>query len=303
MVTQQTLADYSSPQQEESRQSTRGGGHFVAARLDDFTAEKIAATAKFSRKDFYKISLITGHATYYYRDHEYLVRPGECALVFTNREVPYRWEVYGDGCSGYACMFTEDFLPLHTYLRPADWAVFDGSTQSVFKLNDAEKELFEGLFSKMLAEQASSYTHKYDLLFLYVLECIHGAMKLEPEYEKPREHTAGSRLTDAFKTLLAGQFPLAYPTQKLTLRTPNAFADQLAVHTNYLNRALKTVTGKTTTQLLTERIMQEARALLLHSNWSIGQISDSLGFDEPTHFAQAFRKHTGQAPSALRQMV
>jgi AraC-like DNA-binding protein len=301
MIKQQTLADYVAAYPDQT-QSAPGGGHFVAIRLNDFTDENVKATTIYSRKDFYKISLLTGDASYFYADKQYTIAPGEYALVFTNSEIPYRWEIHSGGCDGYACMFTEDFLPIHTYLRPADWEVFGAEAQSVFRLNNEEKERFEALFLKMMDEQESTYQNKYDLLFLYVLECIHGALKLQPETET-RTHTAATRLTESFKMLLAGQFPLATPQQRVSLHTPQAFADKLAVHTNYLNRALKAVTGKTTSQLLAERIMQEARALLLHSNWSISQISYSLGFDEPTHFAQAFKKHTGLVPSALRHTV
>lgn len=302
MIEKQTLDDYSSSLPETSLNEPRNGGYFAAIRLDDFSPESVAATAVYSRKDFYKISLITGHATFYYRDREYLLEPGSCVLVFTNREVPYRWEVHSGVCNGYSCMFTEDFLPLHTYLRPADWSVFDSNRHSVFHLNQENKEMFTELFQKMITEQASTYQHKYGLLFLYVLECIHNALKLDKGVE-PAITTAATRLSVSFKTLLASQFPLISPLQKIELRTAQDFADKLAVHTNYLNRALKTVTGKTTTQLITERIMQEARALLFHSSWSISQIGYSLGYEESTHFAQAFRKHTGEPPSVLRQMV
>jgi AraC-like DNA-binding protein len=101
--------------------------------------------------------------------------------------------------------------------------------------------------------------------------------------------------------LLAGQFPLAYPYQQVGLRTPRQFAGKLALHTNSLNRVLKEATGKTTTQLINERLMLEARALLVHSNWTISQISNSLGFEEPTHFARAFRAYSGHSPSSLRK--
>ena len=301
-MVQQTISDYTSSIPEDVIDKQRNGGYFAAVRLDDFSAESLAATTVYSRKDFYKISLITGNATYYYRDREYTLSEGGCALVFTNRDVPYRWEVHDGLCSGYSCMFTEDFLPLHTHRRPADWEVFNAGTQSVFQLNDVDKEKFITLFKKMLEEQASSYPHKYDLLFLYVLECIHEAQKLEPELQT-RPYGAATRLAGAFRTLLAGQFPLAYPSQKIALRTAQDFADKLAVHTNSLNRILKAETGKTTTALITERMMQEARALLVHSNWSVSQISYSLGFEEPTHFTRAFHKHTGRTPSYLRQLV
>ncbi|KAA8475672.1 helix-turn-helix protein [Arcticibacter tournemirensis] len=274
-------------------------GYFAAVRLEEFSAESLAATASYSRKDFYKISLVTGNTSYFYQGTEYRLNGNEWVLVFTNREVPYRWEVHEGICHGYACMFTEDFLPLHTHLRPADWPVFNGNAQSVFKLNPSDEALFTGLFQKMLDEQTSTYVHKYDLLFLYVLECIHGALKQQPEPEN-KSSTAATRLANSFKSLLAGQFPLAYPYQQVYLRTPQQFAEKLAIHTNSLNRALKEATGKTTTQLINERLMMEARALLVHSNWSISQISNSLGFEEATHFARAFRAYSGQSPSSLR---
>jgi AraC family transcriptional activator of pobA len=282
-----------------SNKKDSSAGHFAAVRLEEFSAESLAATASYSRKDFYKISLVTGKTSYICQGREYRLNGDEWALVFTNREVPYRWEVYEGICSGYACMFTEDFLPVHTHLRPADWAVFNGDAQSVFKLNKSEETLFSDLFNKMLQEQASTYTYKYDLLFLYVLECIHGALKLQPDAESKR-FTASTRLADAFKSLLAAQFPLAYPYQQVALRTPQQFAEKLAVHINSLNRSLKAATGKTTTQLINERLMLEARALLVHSNWSISQISNSLGFEEPTHFTRAFKAYAGQTPSSLR---
>jgi AraC family transcriptional activator of pobA len=102
-------------------------GYFAAVRLEEFSAESLAATASYSRKDFYKISLVTGNTSYFYQGTEYRLKGDEWALVFTNREAPYRWEVHEGICSGYACMFTGDFLPLHMHLRPADWAVFNDS--------------------------------------------------------------------------------------------------------------------------------------------------------------------------------
>lgn len=296
------ISEFSSSAPTDPLDESQSAGHFIAVRLDEFSADSVAATAVYTRKDFYKISLITGHATYHYQGHTYLIEPGDCALVFTNREVPYKWEVHHGACSGYSCMFTEDFLPLHTYRRPSDWAVFDAYSPAVYRLDKQQQQDFTQLFQKMLTEQASSYKHKYHLQFLYVLECIHGAMKLET-VSAALVQTTATKLTDAFKALLAGQFPLVSPLQQVQLRTPQAFADQLSIHTNSLNRALKTVTGSTTTQWISGRIMQEASALLLYSNWSISQISHSLGFDEPTHFTQAFRKHTGQTPTTFRQVV
>lgn len=298
MIEQHTLKNYV----KDITNMQHRGGYFVATRLDEFSPEALIASTTYSRKDFYKISLVQGDATYVTNDTLHHISENEYALIFTNCEIPYRWEIHSGACKGYSCMFTEDFLPMHTYQRPANWPVFKAGTQSVFRLEKEGRDAFEALFMKMLTEQQSTYRNKYELLFIYVLECIHGALKLNP-VEEVQPYNAIARLSDAFKLMLAEQFPVATPFNQVIVRTPQAFADKLAVHPNYLNRALKTATGKTTSQLITERIMQEAKALLLHSNWSVSQISYSLGFEEPTHFAKAFRKYTGVTPSSLRHQV
>jgi AraC family transcriptional activator of pobA len=279
----------------------RGGADFSAWRLEDFLSD-MALVGIYSRKDFYKITLTAGPATYICADQRLVLAPGEQALVCTNTQVPYTWEVPTDGaCRGYCCVFTEGFLPAHTHLRPADWAVFAPDKPAFFRLTAAQAAAFGGLFEKMLVEQASDYPYKYELLYHYLMECVHGALKLEPVAE-PHGATAATRLAATFGTLLASQYPIVTPARQLALRTPQAFADALAVHVNYLNRALKDATGKTTTQLLAERLVQEARTLLLHTDWPIGHISYCLGFEEPTHFTRLFRKYAHCSPSSLRQV-
>jgi AraC-like DNA-binding protein len=103
--------------------------------------------------------------------------------------------------------------------------------------------------------------------------------------------------------LLESQFPIASPQHPIGLRNAHEFADQLAVHTNHLNRALKETTGKTTTELISERLIREAKALLLHSNWNITEIGYGLGFDHASNFNIFFKKGSGQTPNQFRKRV
>ncbi|MGI4867195.1 MAG: helix-turn-helix transcriptional regulator [Janthinobacterium lividum] len=299
MIGLQTLAEFYADRLPLLQPAGLRGGTFSAWRLEDFLAD-LALVGIYSRKDFYKITLTTGPGTYVCADQRLTLAPGELALVCTNTQVPYTWEVPADGaCRGYCCVFTEEFLPAHTHLRPADWVVFAPDKPAFFRLTAPQYTAFGELFEKMLTEQASNYPYKYELLYHYLMECIHGALKLEPVAE-PHGATAATRLAAAFGTLLASQYPVITPARQLALRTPQAFADALAVHVNYLNRALKDATGKTTTQLLAERLVQEARTLLLHTDWPISHISHCLGFEEPTHFTRLFRKYAHCSPSSLR---
>jgi AraC-like DNA-binding protein len=74
----------------------------------------------------------------------------------------------------------------------------------------------------------------------------------------------------------------------------------LAVHVNHLNKVLKEITGNTTTQVIANRIVQEAKILLKQTNWNIAEISYTLGFDDIAHFSNFFKKQTSVAPVAFR---
>ncbi len=274
-------------------------GHFNVFRSEAYVGPR-ARPIPYSRKDFYKISLVLGRNRYHYADK--VVTIEEPALLFANPLVPYHWEELEGPQGGSFCIFTEAFLPLTPAGARASFPVFEPGGQPIYLLTDAQRATTAAIFEKMLAEIDSDYAYKYDLLRAYVLELIHGAQKLAPATLLYRSANAATRIASLFTELLSRQFPIERPGQQVRLRTAQAFAGQLAVHVNHLNRALKTVTGKTTTQLLAERLVQEAQALLQHTDWSIAQVAYCLGFEEPAHFATFFRHHTGRVPTAVRMV-
>jgi AraC-like DNA-binding protein len=69
---------------------------------------------------------------------------------------------------------------------------------------------------------------------------------------------------------------------------------------NHLNKVLKENMGKTTTDIISSRIIQEAKILLKQTDWNISEIAYSLGFEEVAHFSNFFRKQTSLAPVVFR---
>ncbi len=90
--------------------------------------------------------------------------------------------------------------------------------------------------------------------------------------------------------------------RKIQLKTAQDYANNLHVHVNYLNRAVKEVTGKPTTAHISDRILSEAKALLQHTAWNIADIAYALGFEYPTYFNNYFKRMTGTNPKSLRAM-
>ena len=69
---------------------------------------------------------------------------------------------------------------------------------------------------------------------------------------------------------------------------------------NHLNRCVKEITGKSTTTVISERLVSEAKSLLQHTDWNIAEIAFALGFEYPTYFNNFFKKMTGSNPRSFR---
>ncbi|AEV98087.1 transcriptional regulator [Niastella koreensis] len=276
-----------------------GLGHFNVFELDPFVG-KNAKPLPYNRKDFYKITLFIGNNRIHYAD-----KTVDClkySLLFGNPMIPYSWEPLDDNQSGFFCIFTEDFFSHFGNIK--EYPVFKPGGDKVFTLNETTVQEVTGIFKQMLAEIKSDYQFKYDVLRNLVYELVHKAQKMQPAALAAERETRGNaamRTTAIFVELLERQFPIESINQQIKLKTPAEFAGQLAVHVNHLNRNVKTIMGKTTSQVIAERMAQEARALLKHTNWNISEISWCLGFEELAHFIHFFKRFNNTTPKEFRR--
>lgn len=277
-------------------------GHFNIFSVDDIIAKgkKKGAPMPYDRRAYYKISLVRGKNIAEYADKTITIDKN--ALLFATPKIPYNWSPQDEIQTGYFCIFTTDFLlPSKSGVVLDELPLFQPGGYPLFQLTDEETNDIDLIFRKMYKELSSDYAYKYDLLRNYVLELIHYGQKLQPLPTLYSTHNASARVSALFVELLERQFPIESPHQKLNLRTANDFASQLAVHVNHLNKVLKENTGKTTTAIISTRIIQEAKILLKQTNWNISEISYSLGFEQVAHFSNFFKKQTSVAPLSFRE--
>jgi AraC family transcriptional activator of pobA len=256
-------------------------------------------TIPYRRRDYFKIMLILGNSDIYYADR--VVHVKKQALVFSNPMIPYKWDNFMAIRGGVYCIFNDEF-----FLNFGDimqYSVFQPNGTHVFELADEQVAEVQHIYERMFSEIESDYLHKYDLLRNYVLELVHYAMKTHPSLRlnKQSEVSAAQRIHMMFEELLERQFPIEDSNRSLILRNASDYAHHLNVHVNHLNRALKETTDKTTSQLIAERVLVEAKSLLKHSQWNISEIAYALGFNESTHFSNFFKKHLSQSPTEFRQ--
>ena len=78
------------------------------------------------------------------------------------------------------------------------------------------------------------------------------------------------------------------------------YADALGATPYLLNRAAMERHGMAASDIVRQRGTTEAKRLLLYTMLRISEIGETLGYDDPTHFARAFRRETGERPSVWR---
>jgi len=281
---------------EHTDQPDRNRSIFNAAYYNNSTTK---VDSSYSRKDFYKIWLISSECNLHFADKT--IHITEPALIFSNPLVPYAYESLSAEGSGYWCIFKEEFIKTgdHTRLLQ-DAPLFNIGGNNVFLPDEEQLTRLINLYGQIIEELAGEYVYKYDVIKSYLNLIIHEGMKMAPSlsYQQP---SGSGRIASLFLDLLERQFPIETPQQPMQLKKPGDFAYSLSVHVNHLNFAVKEITGKSTSTHIAERMISEAKTLLKQTGWTTADIAYSLGFGYANHFNNFFKKHTGTTPLSFRK--
>ncbi|WP_430817132.1 AraC family transcriptional regulator [Carboxylicivirga sp. RSCT41] len=163
-------------------------------------------------------------------------------------------------------------------------------------VNDQQLSMLFGIIEQMKTYQQGDNYFRYEalgaLLKLFIIN-ISGACTLShlnAEYE-----SGSNQLIRDFKKLIRKNYKNTHKVQH--------YAAELSVSSDYLNRFVKEKTGKSAKDYIQDKLIIEAKRLLLFSEMSSKELAYELGFEEPSHFNSFFKKHSGQSPIAFRKAV
>lgn len=97
------------------------------------------------------------------------------------------------------------------------------------------------------------------------------------------------------------QFQRSFKESLFSKKTIANYARDIGISTVHLNRICQSVTGKSALSIIQEHILLEAQRYLLHSSYSVSEISYLLHFDDPAYFSRLFKKHLTMSPKEFRQ--
>ncbi|RBL89749.1 helix-turn-helix domain-containing protein [Chitinophaga flava] len=271
-------------------------GHFDVFHWENLKND-LSACARLQRKPFYKIALLNGTATYY-SNNEQLPISGY-SIVFTEPMTRSGFITDDKNFSGTYCVCSESFLKGAAKLNLRNWPVFKEREVYVRSLSKEEYNYLSRLMLEIEQEKDSDYPFKEHLVRSRVFDIIHYIQKSINSNDLVPMHTEDT-LGERFFNVLENAFFNISPEKTLAGKTPAYFADLLHTTVDYLNNSLKKATGKTTQQIIHERIVEEANVLLRHSNYSVKEIAWCLNFQETSHFLNFYKKLTNTTPLAYR---
>lgn len=86
----------------------------------------------------------------------------------------------------------------------------------------------------------------------------------------------------------------------LTERSVEFYAERQSITTRHLSAVVKSITGRSASQIIALIIINEAKVLLNSSKKPVSEISATLGFSDQYSFSHFFKKHLGESPSHYR---
>lgn len=199
--------------------------------------------------------------------------------------------------SGTTIDFTEDFfLGIHSVLaHTIKFDIMEGLHVLPIRNPQTEKKIKE-LIALLRTYVQNTDTSTIAIAQTYsVLTLIFCAIANSPEFSaaRPLVKAQNRELYLSFMDKIEHHFRMYHSVR--------FYAEELAVSVNALTLCCKANAGKTPAMLITKRILLEAKRMLLYSNLRSKEISTQLGFIEPAHFLNFFKKHMKESPLKYRE--
>ncbi len=252
-------------------------------------------TSQPHRHNYYEIFIFFGEGgthTIDFEDFEiknngvHFVSPGQVHLVER-----------GLGTHGYVILFSREFVSLqksnHALLY--DLPFLHNAKFPVINNSDEDIAVLKSVIENMETEMSSSARHNEEMIRSYLkIFLMHCDRFHKQDYPNDQNIYRSSEFRD-FRIKLEEHFVSKHKVQD--------YCDMLGVSEKKLNDLCKQITGMKVSDIISQRILLEAKRLLLHSDQSTKEIAYYLNYTDPAHFSKFFKLKTGQSPTDFRQNI
>ena len=247
------------------------------------------------RKDYYLFAFVEqGNSRHWIDDIPYIVKPGN--FYFT---IPQQIHLKEEICpmEGWVAYFTEEFLMLEENSMLRQLPIIQNPAGAHELVLSAEDTAYlKDVMYKMHAEYNSGGSYHNQMLtsWLRVL-VIYLSRLYNDQFGEHCKITQGQCLLKNFQQLITEHYTHQHDVA--------GYANLLNLTPGYFNDVIKQQSGKTAISHIHNRLAVEAKRRLLHTELSVKQIADELGFEDAAYFNRFFKRLTDATPMAYRQQI
>lgn len=246
------------------------------------------------RHSFYQIALFTqGDGKHSIDFNEFDVEPHQ--IYFMSPGQLHTWD-FEENVDGFLVNFDESFFNVFlqntSFLKKLPF--FNRIIHKPVQVLQADccYEIVE-LFDKLHIEYRSDKIFKNESLHAILLEIL---IKIARAHHKEHDNYATKHhltILQNFVDLVEANF--------LQKRLPKDYAELLFITPNHLNAICNATIGKSAGEIIRDRVILEAKRLIVNSNDSISEIAYHLNFDDNAYFSRFFKKNTSLSPEEFRK--
>ena len=264
----------------------------IIRRLDDYLNEHQNLIFP-HRHSFYQIVFFTQGGGNHIIDFNHIqVKPLQIYFMIPGQVHSWNFEGSMNGyIVNFSNLFFQSFLLRPEYLD--SFPFFNGTTEDgVINLSDMSGKLLVTLFESLLVQSERNSVFREDMIRVLLIQIFITIEQVEFQQHEKSQMKANNAIIRRFQNLVEKNFR--------DLRLPGAYADLLNITPNHLNALTKEHLGKQAGEVIRERIVLEAKRLLVSMDLSISEIAYKLNFNDNSYFGKFFKKDVNITPEAFR---
>lgn len=214
---------------------------------------------------------------------------------------PFMFDLKGE-VNGWVIHFHPDFFCIHKHQKEVacNGVLFNNIySPPLVHIDEKTRITFETLLEQIKTEMQNPALAQYELLISYLKIFLITASRLKTEQHSKAHELAADKEEPFILQNLKNAIELHYKTK----HSASDYADMLSMTPKALARLTKTHLNKTLTNLITERIIIEAKRELYLTNKTVKEIAFELGYTDEYYFSRLFKKNTEVAPQLYRETV
>ncbi|WP_298779514.1 helix-turn-helix domain-containing protein [uncultured Polaribacter sp.] len=197
--------------------------------------------------------------------------------------------------TAYKLTFIRDFYCIQTHDKEVacNGILFNNVYETPFvKPCKKETAKLNFILESLIEEFQQKDTAKYDMLQAYLKQFIIHTVRVKKENHIIKEDT---------ETRLFKDFSLLVDQNFRSLHSVTDYANRLGLSPKSITKSFQKIGVTTPSQFIKNRILLEAKRLLIYTDKTVKEIAFELGFNDPAYFTRFFTKGVLKSPLQFKK--